>query len=285
MPPPPPPALECPPSSRQALPASLQLHGHALRPCGCPYLGHLHKLALHRVLQGHEPRAVRRQQAAGGGFPSVGPAGFPEAPPASLIALQHPEVRKEVPLSRPGKRDKAASGPAANGYRRSGETRGGAREPVPDGRNAKGKLPQSPATSPATRGLVAACGSHPWLEHAPNIRISARRRAPLISPLHRHTLPSPCRVETPIAAPPRSSMQRPSDGGTVATAAAAPPRPPPASPSSVTRLADKLSQLTVADGGSAASAHVAWAVALLTPLTRCPPSPHPPAKMMRSGGA
>ena len=167
MPPPPPPALECPPSSRQALPASLQLHGHALRPCGCPYLGHLHKLALHRVLQGHEPRAVRRQQAAGGGFPSVGPAGFPEAPPASLIALQHPEVRKEVPLSRPGKRDKAASGPAANGCRRSGETRGGAREPVPDGRNAKGKLPQSPATSPATRGLVAACGSHPWLVNTP----------------------------------------------------------------------------------------------------------------------
>ena len=160
---PPPPALECPPSSRQALPASLQLHGHALRPCGCPYLGHLHKLALHRVLQGHEPRAVRRQQAAGGGFPSVGPAGFPEAPPASLIALQHPEVRKEVPLSRPGKRDKAASGPAANGCRRSGETRGGAREPIPEARNAKGMLPQSPATSPATRGLVAACGSHPWL--------------------------------------------------------------------------------------------------------------------------
>ena len=147
MPPPPPPALECPPSSRQALPASLQLHGHALRPCGCPYLGHLHKLALHRVLQGHEPRALRRQQAAGGGFPSVGPAGFPEALPASLIALQHPEVRKEVPLSRPGKRDKAASGPAANGCRRSGETRGGAREPIPEARNAKGMLPQSPATS------------------------------------------------------------------------------------------------------------------------------------------
>ena len=60
-------------------------------------------------------------------------------------------------------------------------------------------------------------------------------------------------------------MQRPSDGGTVATAAAARRRPAPASPSSVTRLADKLSQLTVADGGSAASAHVAWAVALKAP--------------------
>ena len=183
---PPPPALECPPSSRQALPASLQLHGHALRPCGCPYLGHLHKLALHRVLQGHEPRAVRRQQAAGGGFPSVGPAGFPEAPPASLIALQHPEVRKEVPLSRPGKRDKAASGPAANGCRRSGETRGGAREPIPHGRSAKGKLPQSPATSPATRGLVAACGSHPWLSHGNmdinHIFMTSRARPPV--PLH-----------------------------------------------------------------------------------------------------
>ena len=184
MPPPPPPALECPPSSRQALPASLQLHGHALRPCGCPYLGHLHKLALHRVLQGHEPRAVRRQQAAGGGFPSVGPAGFPEAPPASLIALQHPEVRKEVPLSRPGKRDKAASGPAANGCRRSGETRGGAREPIPEARNAKGMLPQSPATSPATRGLVAACGSHLAGSHCGVHHSTPHTRLKLVYQLH-----------------------------------------------------------------------------------------------------